>query len=260
MKVAVCIKQVPVGSVPMENGGNLNRSLAGTRLNPGDGYALEAAVTLAQATGGTVTAFTMGPPSAQAVLKAALPMGVSVGILLTDRAFAGADVYATAYTLAQGIRAVDKFDVVICGQQSTDGDTAQLPFSLACQLGIPALGWVKDYALQDGRILVNQELSLGTQQAEVTTPCLLAVGTGCKKPRIPSLRDQLRARSGSIRILGLSDLEDRNPDHYGQAGSPTRVVSVRNIEQLVRCQPRQLAGADTAAAIYAAIREVKTHG
>ena len=255
MNAAVCIKQVPSGSVPTDAEGNLQRDRGGTRLNPRDEYALEAALTLARETGGSVTAITMGPPSAEAVLKTAFALGADRGILLTDRAFAGADVYATAYTLSQGIRALGGFDVIVCGQQSTDGDTAQLPFSLGIQLGIPVLGWVKHYELTEGRILVHQELSQGTQQVIAPPPCVLAVGTGCRQLRIPSLGDQLRARSRKIQVLALPDLLDSNAAHYGRAASPTRVVGTERIEHPAKNLPAVLSGEATARRIFRAVQE-----
>lgn len=246
MNVVVCVKQVPARSVPMDRTlGVLDRSQAGGQLNPRDLYALEASLRLARATGGTVTALTMGPDSAQDSLRTALSMGVDRAVILCDRAFAGADVYSTAATLAQGIQALGAFDLVVCGQQTTDGDTAQLPFSLAVRLNIPALGWVK--GLDEENRSVDQELSLGTQRAELKTPCLLAVGEGIGRPRIPSLRDQLTAKRKPIETLTLADLEDRDPARYGLNGSPTRVVSTREAEPVEgkepvqRC-PEELAG------------------
>ena len=255
MNVAVCIKQVPLSSIPMDSQGNLDRSQGGGRLNPGDGYALEAALQIAEKTHGQVTALTMGPGSAEAVLKTAFSLGVSRGILLCDRAFAGADVYATAYTLAQAIRMLGSVDVIVCGQHSTDGDTAQLPSSLGQQLGIRTLGWVKGLEIRENQILVRQELSAGTQEALVTGPCLLAVGEEIGRLRIPTLREQLRAKSRQIETIGLQDLSDRNPDHYGLAASPTRVVKVEAVERTRKHAPISLSGEEGARRILAAIRE-----
>lgn len=239
MDVVVCVKQVPARSVPMDRTlGVLDRSQAGGQLNPRDLYALEAGLRLAKASGGTVTALTMGPDSAQDSLRTALSMGVDQAVLLCDRAFAGADVYATATALAQGIKALGDFDVVVCGQQTTDGDTAQLPFSLAVRLNIPALGWVK--GLDEKKLTVDQELSLGTQRVELRAPCLLAVGEGIGCPRIPSLRDQLSAKRKPIEKLTLSDLEDQDPVRYGLIGSPTRVVSTQEVEPVEGREPVRL--------------------
>lgn len=261
MNVLVCIKQVPSRSVPIDgSSGVLDRSQAGGRLNPWDLYGVEAALRIGEKTGGQVTALTMGPESAEKSLKTALSMGVQQGVLLSHRAFAGADVYATAYTLAQGIRSLGSFDVIVCGQQTTDGDTAQLPFSLAVQLGIPALGWVKGLTVEGDTLCVQQELSGGTQQVEMAAPCLLAVGEGIGKPRIPSLKDQLRARSKEIRRIGLSDLENQNPDCYGLAASPTRVVSVSETRQTARIPAQQLAPAEAAKKIFALCQQAGEEG
>lgn len=254
MNVIVCIKQVPGSSVPMEGeNGVLDRSRGPARLNPRDLYAIEAALRIARETGGQVTALTMGPESATDALKTALSMGADRGVLLSDRAFAGADVYATAYTLAQGIRSLGEFDVVVCGQQTTDGDTAQLPFSLAVRLGIPALGWVKYLEIHDGILTVLQELSGGTQKSVCGAPCLLAVGEGIGTPRIPTLRDQLGAKKKPIQRMGLLDLPDTEPEHYGLKASPTRVVSACERTQERKAQPRKLAPDEAAAQILHAV-------
>ena len=257
MKVIVCIKQVPASGTCLDEGGNLNRSGASVRLNPGDLYALEAGLLIAEQTGGSVTALTMGPQRAVQVLQTALAMGADQAVLLSDPAFRGADVYATGYTLSQGIGALGAFDVVICGQQSTDGDTAQLPFSLAKQLEIPAVGWVKLLEIREGKLLCRQELSLGTQEAEVSGPCLLAVGQGIGTPRIPSLRSQLRAKGKEVLHLGLQNLKDQNGDHYGAAASPTRVIRVQEIRKQAKQSPLILSSECGAEKILTLIKEAE---
>ena len=169
-------------------------------------------------------------------------------------------MYATAYTLSQGIQALGGADLVICGQQTTDGDTGQLPSSLGAQLGIPTLGWVKKLEIAGNQLVVSQELSLGTQQAQVSLPCLLAVGEGIGRVRVPSLRSQLRARQKQIRVLRLADLEDRDPTHYGQAGSLTRVTAVKTLEKSRKHSPIPLSGEEGARRILAELREVAAHG
>lgn len=255
MKIIVCIKQVPSSSVPTDDFGNLDRSRAGGQLNPRDSYALEAALQLGKALDGQVTALTMGPESAGEVLKTAFTLGVSQGVLLSDPAFAGADVYATAYTLAKGIEALGGADLVICGQQSTDGDTAQLPSSLAVQLGIPVLGWVKSIELGQNGLTLLQELSQGTQKTTISFPCLLAVGEGIGRPRIPSLRDQLRAKSRQAQVLNLRDLPDTDPEHYGRRASPTRVIHAEAAPQKQKHSPTSLNGEKGAERILQALRE-----
>ena len=248
MNIAVCIKQVPASSVPMdETQGVLLRSLAGGIINPWDLYAIEAALQIAEQTSGQVTAISMGPASAEETIRVALAMGVNKGILLCDNAFAGADVYATAFTLSQGLSAIGDFDLIVCGQQTTDGDTAQLPFSLATQMALPAIGWVKKIETITGsEIVAHQELSGGTQRATCPYPCLLAVGKGDLQPRIPSLKNRLEAKKVPVKTLGLKDMPQKDEALYGLCASPTRVVkSYENIilskNEPLRLSPKQSA-------------------
>ena len=259
MNVLVCIKGVPSGSIPMEDTGILARDRAGSELNPGDYYALEAALQIAEETGGQVTALTMGPSSGEAILRTALALGAKEGILLSDPAFAGADVYATAYTLSQEIRRIPDWDVILCGQQTTDGGTAQLPFSLAERLGIPAFGWVKKIEISEDRLILSQELSEGTQQVEAGCPCLMAVGKEIGIPRSPSLRSQLKARNQEIKVLALGALEDADPDHYGLSGSHTRVTQVLTVKKEQKNPPLSLSGQEGAEKILKLCREVTAH-
>ena len=139
MKILVCVKQVP-GSSNVEVDpvtGVLKRSGIASKCNPYDLYAIEAALTVAERFGGTVEALTMGPPQAKAVIQETVCMGAQKGTVLTDRKFAGADVLATAYTLSQGVRKCGEFDLIICGKQTTDGDTAQVGAEVAEYLDIP---------------------------------------------------------------------------------------------------------------------------
>ena len=258
MNVIVCIKQVPSGSVCLNEQGNLDRSRAGGEINPGDKYALEAGMQIAERTGGQVTAVTMGPEAARGVLQTAFSMGASRGILVSHPSFAGGDVYATAYTLSQCIRRIPDWDLILCGQQSTDGDTAQLPFSLAVQLGIPAVGWVKHMEICPDRLILQQELSQGTQRAEIAFPAVIAVGAAIGTPRIPSLRSQLRAKSMEIQVMGPESFSDPNPENYVFSGSHTRVVGVRQTESRRKHAP--MSGAEGVCRIRRLLREVQTHG
>ena len=128
MNILVCIKQVPASSkVEVDpQTGVLKRAGVESKMNPYDLYALETALRLREEHGGSVTVLSMGPPQAQAVIREAFAMGADAGVLLSDRRFGGADVLATSYTLAQGVRRAGRFDLLICGKQTTDGDTAQV--------------------------------------------------------------------------------------------------------------------------------------
>ena len=139
MKILVCVKQVP-GSNNVEVDpvtGVLKRSGIPSKINPYDLYAIETALSLAERFGGTVESLTMGPPQAKSVIQETVCMGVQKGTVLTDRKFAGADVLATAYTISQGIRKCGEYDLIICGKQTTDGDTAQVGAEVAEYLGLP---------------------------------------------------------------------------------------------------------------------------
>lgn len=248
MNIAVCIKQVPASSVPMdETQGVLMRGMAGGTINPWDLHAIEAALQVAEQTDGCVTAISMGPPSAEQTIRVALAMGVNKGVLLCDNAFAGADVYATAFTLSQGLDVLGDFDLIVCGQQTTDGDTSQLPFSLAAQMSIPVIGWVKKIeTISASKITANQELSSGTQRVTCPYPCLLAVGQGSEQPRIPTLKNKIRAKNTSVEVIGLQNLSVKDETLYGLCASPTRVVKsyvniVSGKNELLQLSPKQSA-------------------
>ena len=207
--------------------GTLLRADADARLNPYDLYAIETALRLREAGGGTVRVITMGPPRAASVIREAFAMGADGGALLSDRAFAGADVLATAYALSQGIRAMGGFDLVLCGRQTTDGDTAQTGPEIAAFLGIPAIAGVRKVAGADTESVTVE----ADRQSEVATvrarlPCLLCVDKDIYQPRLPSWRKKNETRDWPVRILELSDLPDRDPQHYGLDGSPTTVQRI----------------------------------
>ena len=141
MKILVCIKQVPASSKvevdPVT--GVLKRNGVDSKMNPYDLYALETALRIREEKGGSISVVTMGPPQAQKVIQEAFSMGVDEGAILSDRKFGGADVLATSYTIAQGIKKMGQFDLILCGKQTTDGDTAQVGSEVAEWLGIPSV-------------------------------------------------------------------------------------------------------------------------
>jgi len=154
MKTIVCIKQVPethnVRINPQTN--TLIREGVESIVNPFDENALEAALQLREKHGGQVTVLSMGPPQAETALRHTMAMGVDEAILLSDRAFAGADTWATAYTLSCGIKKIGNFDLILCGKQAIDGDTAQVGPELAEFLGIAQAAYVRKIELKDGRL------------------------------------------------------------------------------------------------------------
>lgn len=229
MKIIVCIKQVP-GSNKVdidEETGVLKRDGAEAKMNPYDLYAIETAVRLREMAGGSVTAVTMGPNQAEEMMKEAFMMGVDDAYIFSDRKFAGADVLATSYTLSQGIWAIGDFDLIICGRQTTDGDTAQVGPAIAEYLNIPHTAWVGGIAHMDEQgIVVTQDLVDITQTARMEFPCLITVEKDIFTPRLPSYKLKLATKDRKVHILTFKDFKDQNEKNYGLSGSATNVERI----------------------------------
>ena len=229
MDILVCIKQVP-GSSNVEVDpvtGVLKRDGVQSKMNPYDLYAIETALNLTEKYGGTVEVITMGPPQAKSVITEAICMGAKKGTVLSDRKFAGADVLATAYTLSQGIRKAGKFDLIICGKQTTDGDTAQVGAEVAEFLKLPNIANVLSVAgVEDGKIKVSASLDDKIAQMEVKLPCLISVDGDINSPRLPSYKVLKTVTDDMIKFLSFDDFEDKNPDNYGLNGSATQVERI----------------------------------
>ena len=178
MKIVVCMKQVPATSkvdIDPETGA-MKRMSGETRTNPYDLFALETALAIREKTGGTVTVLTMGPPQAEEMIRDAYTMGADEGVILSDRKFAGADVLATSYALAQGIQVIGGADLIICGRQTTDGDTAQVGPAIAEHLTIPHAAWVAEIMdVNEKSIQVRQDLVSVSQVSELPYSCLITI-------------------------------------------------------------------------------------
>ena len=228
MKIAVCLKQVPdTADLRLDPETNtLIREGVDAVMNPLDEFPLEAALCLAEQSDGSVTAFSMGPPQAAEVLHKAVATGADNAVLVSDRAFAGADTWATSLTLAEAIGSAGPFDLILCGKQATDGDTAQVGPGIAAHLGLPQVTYVTGINGADGgKVRVQRMLDHGSAELEVSLPAVLTVLKEANEPRLPTLAGRLRAyrtepRQANLAALGLTD------DAVGLAGSPTRVVRI----------------------------------
>ena len=229
MNILVCIKQVP-GSSNVEVDpvtGVLKRDGVKSKLNPYDLYGLETAVALTEKYGGSVETITMGPPQAKSIIVESICMGAVRGTVLSDRKFAGADVLATAYTISQGIKKSGKYDLIICGKQTTDGDTAQVGAEVAEYLGIPNVSNVLsvDNVTED-KIFVTASLDEKIVKMEIALPCLISVDGDINSPRLPSYRVKQTVTDDMVKFISFADFEDQNEKHYGLSGSATQVERI----------------------------------
>lgn len=231
MRVIVCIKSVPdTTEVSFDpNTGTMLREGLGAIINPFDAYAIEEGLRLVEAHGGSVTALCMGPPQAERELREALAMGCDEAVLLSARAFAGSDTWATAYTLSHAIEALGGADLVLCGKQAIDGDTGQVGPGVANQLGMPQLTYVwriREIDLEASRIVVERLLEEGTEVVSAPLPALLTVLKGINTPRYPTRRGLRRARRTQLPVWTPAELPEADPLLLGLEGSPTQVVRV----------------------------------
>ncbi len=226
MKIIVCMKQVPAGTnveIDPETGA-MKRLSSATRTNPYDLFALETALLLKEKMGGTVTVLTMGPAQAESMMKDAYACGADEAVILSDRKFAGSDVLSTSYTLRQGIQVLGGADLIICGRQTTDGDTAQVGPALAEHMHIPHAAWVtRIEEVTEKNISVQQKLGDMTQVSRIPFPCLITVEKDMCVPRLPSWILKKKTADRKVRFLSFEDLPNQDLTRYGLNGSPTAV-------------------------------------
>ena len=228
MNIIVCIKQVPnttdVKIDPVKN--TLIREGVESIINPFDTYAIEEAVRLKERFTGKVTVITMGPPQAEAALREAISLGCDEGILVSDRKFAGSDTWATSYTLSCAIKKIGVFDIILCGKQASDGDTAQVGPGISTHLDIPQVTYVKKIEeIKDGKARVERMTEEGYDILETPIPCLFTVVKEINTPRLPSLKGMMRSKSAKIAQWSAADINS-DPKNLGLDGSPTRVVKI----------------------------------
>ncbi len=226
MNIIVCVKQVPNTNEVRINQetGTLIRDGVPSIINPDDRNALEEALALKDLHGGKVSVISMGPPQAKEALKEALAMGADEAVLVTDRAFGGSDTWATATILAAAVEKIGEYDLVFCGRQAIDGDTAQVGPEMAEFLNLPQITYCKEIKVDRENIIVNRFTETGDYVLEVKPPVLLTAIKELNKPRYPFVRGIFEAYDGpdQVKVYTLEDL-DVDVTQIGLKGSPTNV-------------------------------------
>ncbi|MBT3319465.1 MAG: electron transfer flavoprotein subunit beta/FixA family protein [Clostridia bacterium] len=248
MNIVVCVKQVPgTNEVKMnEETNTIIREGMEAIINPFDTYAVEEGVRLKEQTDGKVTAISMGIPSVADLLKETIGLGVDEAVLLSDRTFAGADSLATSYALAKGIEKIGGVDLIICGKQATDGDTAQVGPSLAEKLGIPHTTYVKKIEeISEGYIRCERMTDDGYEVIEMTLPAVITVVKEINEPRLPSMKGMMRAKKAVVQVWTADDV-GADKALCGLDGSPTQVVKtfvpVHNVNsEMIEGEPNEQA-------------------
>lgn len=228
LNIIACIKQVPeTTEVDFdEETGTLKREGIAAVVNPFDEYAVEEGLRLRERYGGKVKVLSMGPPQAEAALRDTIALGCDEAWLATDRSFAGADTWATSYTLGLCIEKLAPYDLVICGLKTTDGDTGQVGPELAQQMGVPHVCYVnKILDVSGGMIKLTRLLDDGVETLQAPLPLVISVSKDINQPRLATLRGKLQARKIEIHRITLKDL-NVDPTILGLDGSPTRVVKI----------------------------------
>lgn len=223
MNIVVCLKQVPdTTEVKIDpKTGTLIREGVPSIINPDDKNALEEALVIKEKAGGKVTVISMGPPQADKALMEALAMGADEAILISDRAFAGADTLATSNALAGAIRKLD-YHIIFAGRQAIDGDTAQVGPEIAEHLGIPQVTYVEKVDLDGNKLKVQRALEDGYEIIEVKTPVLLTAIKELNNPRYMHMSNIFDAHNKEIKVWSADDI-DVDKSLLGLAGSPTKV-------------------------------------
>ena len=228
MNIIVCLKQVPgttdVKIDPETN--TLIRHGIENIINPFDTYALEEGVRLKEQHGGKVTVITMGPPQAEDALREAISLGADEAVLLSDGAFAGADTWATAFTLSKAITKLGEYDIIVCGRQTIDGDTGQVGPELAEMLDIPFIAYVSQIEeIASENLRVRRMVEDGHEIIEAILPAIITVTKEINTPRLPSLRGITRSKSASIPTWGIQEL-GVDKETVGLTGSSTQVIKI----------------------------------
>lgn len=225
MNIVVCIKQVP-GTTQVKinpETGTLIRDGVEAVVNPFDEYAIEEALRIKERVGGTVKIVTMGPPQAESILRGAISMGADEGYLVSGREFAGSDTWATSYTISNAIKTLGKVDLIICGKQAIDGDTAQVGPGISEMLDIPYVAWVRKVEdVSEKSIKVQRMMEEGYDVVEMPLPGLITVVKEINTPRMASLKGKMKAKTAQIHVINVGSMTV-DASRLGLKGSPTQV-------------------------------------
>ena len=264
MKAIVCVKQVPdtSGKVAVKADGTLDRASMATITNPDDLNALEAALKLKDETGCEVVVVTMGPPPAEGMLRELLARGADKAVLVSGREFGGSDTFATSQILAAAVNkiGVGPEDVVFCGRQAIDGDTAQVGSQIAEKLNIPQVSYAADVKIEGTTVTVKRALEDGYMTIETQTPCLLTCIKELNEPRYMSLSGIMDCYSAPVSVYDYNTLKDDpliDPTTIGLKGSPTNIFKSFTPPQ--KGQGKMLEGADKATCETLAAELLKKH-
>lgn len=230
MKAIVCVKQVPdtSGKVAVNENGTLDRASMATITNPDDLNAVEAALKLKDATGCEVDVVTMGPPPAEGMLRELLARGADKAYLVSGREFGGSDTFATSQIIAAAIKKIGfgEGDVIFCGRQAIDGDTAQVGPQIAEKLGVPQITYAADIQMDGGKVVVKRMLEDGFMMIETQTPCLITCIKELNEPRYMSVNEIFGAYEKPLEVIDYNAVKDDpliEPDTIGLVGSPTNI-------------------------------------
>jgi electron transfer flavoprotein beta subunit len=214
----------------------IDRTKARSLINPSDMNAIEMALQLKEKYNGKVILLSMGPPFFEKYMKLAISMGADEAILLSDRAFAGADTLATSYTLAKGIEKIGQYDIIICGEESSDGSTAQVPPGIAEWLNIPQITYVTEIEIdEEKKVAISwRQTNKGFEKIRASLPVVISVLTGCNEPRFMDYdRKDIVEKEYKITVWNAKDIE-ADPECIGFAGSPTSVVGIKTLKIVER--------------------------
>lgn len=264
MKIFVCVKQVPdtSGKVAVDENGILIRSSMPTIINPDDMNAMEAALKLKDETGCKVIAVTMGPAPAEGMLRELIAMGADEGVLISAREFGGSDTFATSQIIAAAINHVglEKDDMIFCGRQAIDGDTAQVGPQIAEKLDLPQVTYAAEIKKEGNDVIVKRMLEDGYMTIKMQTPCLLTCIKELNTPRYMSVKGIFECYSKPLTVLDFEALKDEpliELDTIGLKGSPTNIFKSFTPPQ--KGVGVMLEGADKATAADLADRLLKKH-